>query len=211
MKDYQFQYTKIGDTLLVLLFCFIIFFVVAFIGFYLKVQEFLLIIIELIIMFFSFKLLKKKAVKECIAKINDTSVDFNFQEKTRTINFNELISFKAYYGKNGPVLYLNNNVDNFKIAANNNFCKTDDFQTFCEDLIVKLDKYKAADNPKIIHEGSIFATKGMLYFLIIATLVYLLAFIIENKETRLPIGLGGGIYLLLSWTIYFNRRNLKSK
>lgn len=211
MQEYQFQYTKIGDTLLVLLLCFVVFIIIVFIGVCFNLELFVILIIELVAMFLVFRFFKKIAVKECVARINDASVDFNFKETSKTINFIDLISFKAYYGKNGPILYLNSNTDNFKIASNNNFCKTDNFQTFCQDLIIKLDKYKASENPGLIHEGSIFATKEMLYFLTIASLIYLLAFIIESKETRWPIGLGGGIYLLLSWTTYFNRRNLKSK
>ena len=211
MQEYQFQYTKTRDTLLVLLLCFVVFVIIVFIGVYFKLEEFVIIIIELAAMFLVFRLLKKTAVRECVAKINDTSVDFNFKVTSRTINFNDLISFKAYYGKNGPVLYLNNNADNFKISSNNNFCKTDNFQTFCQDLIIKLDKYKTTDNSHVIHEGSIFATKGMLYFLSIATLIYLLAFFVENKAARLSVGIGGGFYLLLMWIAYFNKRDLKSK
>ena len=178
MQEYQFQYTTISNTLLVLLLCFVVFIIIVFVGVYFNLEQFVIMIIELAAMFLVFRLLKNIAVKECIAKINDTSVDFNFNETSRTINFSDLISFKAYYGKNGPVLYLNSNVDNFKISSNNNFCKTDDFQTFCQDLIIKLDKYKTRDNSSVIHEGSIFATKGMLYFLSIATLIYLLAFFV---------------------------------
>ena len=130
---------------------------------------------------FVIQTLKGKIVRSCIAKLGETSVIFGFKNETKTIHFNNLTSYKSYYGSNGPILYLKNNIDNFKIFANNNFCKTDDSQKFCEDIIIQLDKYKDKSNSTLIHEGSIYATKGFLYFLIIATLIYLLAFIFENK------------------------------
>jgi hypothetical protein len=94
--------------------------------------------------------------------------------------------------------------------ANNNFCDPDAFNAFCEDLIIQLDKYKIKSNSDIIHESSIFATKGMLYFLVAITLVYLVSFFFETKTLKVAIGIGGGFYLLLMWTKYFieNKKKL---
>lgn len=211
MKQYQFQYTKTKGGLIVLLACFVGMVIIIGIGVHFKLQKDILIyIITPVAVIAIFKLLKKNTFGNCVAQLSDTKVDFNFDEQLRTINFADILSFKAYYGNNGTTLYLKNTTDNFKLFANN-FCDRKSFDIFCKDIIIQLDKYKSADNPNIIHEGSIFATKGMLYFIFIATLIYLLAFFIENKEASLYIGIGGGFYLLVMWIAYFNKRDLKNK
>ena len=207
MKEYQFQFTKVKDTFLVVLACIVVFAIVMFICVKLSIDKSLMVVIELIFMFLTFRLLKKKAVSNCTAKLNDTSIQFEFENDSRSINFSDLISYKAYYGKNGAVLYLKNNIDNFKISVNSNYCKTDDFELFCKDVILKLDTYKDKTNSIVIHEGSIFTKKGMLYFLITATLIYLLAFFIETKDLRIGIGIGGGFYFFIMWTKYFIENN----
>lgn len=95
--------------------------------------------------------------------------------------------------------------------ANNSFCKTDDFKIFSDDTITQLDKYKDKNNLTLIHEASIYTTKGFLYFLFIATSLYILSFIIESKDLRPYIGFGGGFYLLIMWIAYFNKRNFRNK
>lgn len=185
--------------------------VLMFLGISFSLQEYVIIIIDLGLTILLFKVLKSKAVLNCVAKLGENSVEFEFEKETRIINFSDLISYKVYYGKSGPVLYLNNTTDNFKIFANSNFCKTQDFTSFCKDTIVQLDKYKNINNSTtIIHKGSIFATKGMLYFLVVLTLIYLIGFLVENKTARLAIGLGGGWYLLMMWILYSKKSKLKS-
>jgi hypothetical protein len=211
MKEYEFQYTKMWDTLLVILLAIATFIAAAFVCIFNRLNFVLTIVLSLSLALLLFQSFKRKVVHICTAKLGDTSVIFEFKNETKTINFNQLTSYKSYYGKNGPVLYLKNNIYNFKIYANNNFCKTEDFKSFCDDAIIQLDKYKANNNLTLIHEGSIYATKGFLYFLFIATFIYLLSFLIESKDIRYYIGFSGGFYLLIMWIAYFNKRDLKSK
>ena len=207
MREYQFQYSKIYQTVSIILGCILACVILICVGAYFKLQEFVILIFAPLAAIFLFQKLKKVAVHNCIAKLSDTSVEFDFGQDLQMINFNDLISFKAYYGYNGPVLYLKSNIDNFRISANNNYCKTANFKLFCEDIIVQLDKYKDNKNIALIHEGSSFATKGMLYFLITATSIYLLGFIIETKALRIAVGIGGGFYLLYMWLVYFIKTN----
>ncbi|MEO7488430.1 MAG: hypothetical protein ABIU77_15065 [Ferruginibacter sp.] len=210
MKEYQFQYTKTTSTVVVLLACFVSLVITTGLGIHFKMQEMIIYIIGIIMIVVVYKLLKRYTFGNCVAIINDINVEFDFGENPRIINFDDLISFKVYYGNKATVLYLSNTTDNFKLYANN-YCDRKSFDVFCQDIIIQLDKYKSHDHPNIIHKGSVFTTKGMLYFLSIATLIYLLAFFIENKEASLYIGIGGGFYLLLMWFAYFNKRDLKSK
>jgi len=207
MKEYQFQYTKMWETLIVGLLAIATFIATEFIGIFNKLNFVLTIVLSFGLAFLLFHFFKRKVVHTCTAKLGDASVIFEFENETKTINFNELTSYKSYYGKNGPVLYLKENIDNFKIYANKNFCKTDDFKSFCEDTIIQLDKYRDKNNVTLIHEGSIFTTKGILYFLIAATSIYLLSFFIETKNLRIAFGISGVFYFFIMWTRYFIERN----
>lgn len=210
MKEYQFQYTRNRNTLLVLLPCIIIFVAIVIIGALLSIQILIVIIVSFTLSFIIFRAVKNKAISNCVARLSETSVEFQFDNNTsRTINFTNLTSFKVYYGQNATVLYLRNNADNFKIYANSNFCKPDSFNSFCEDIVTQLDKYKIETKSNLIHQGSIFATKGMLYFLISATLIYLISFFIESKKLRIAIGITGGFYLFIMWTRYFIEKKRK--
>jgi hypothetical protein len=190
--------------------CILTFIALMFIGVYMDLQTYVIVIIDLGLTILLFRTLRGKAVLNCVAKLGETYIEFDFEKGSRVINFSDLISYKVYYGKNGPILYLKNTSDNFKIFANNNFCKTEHFIAFCKDTIVQLDTYKSTHNSNIIHEGSIYATKAMLYFLIAVTSIYLIGFFIESKTARLAVGLGGGWYLLMMWIIYSKRSKLKS-
>jgi hypothetical protein len=161
------------DTLSVILLTIVTFILSEFLGLYLQLNLLLTIVISLGFALLFFKVLRRKVVRSCIARLGETSVQFDFSDEIKVINFSDLISFKDYNGKNGPILYLRTQTDNFKIFANNNFCKTDDFKRFSDDTIIQLDKYKDKNNLALIHEGSIFTKKRMLYFLIIATSIYL--------------------------------------
>ncbi len=202
MKEYQFQYTPMKDNFIAGLSIIGICFLTEFLGIYSHLNFIFTIVLTFSIGFLLFKVFKRKVVHYCTAKLSDSSVVFEFLNETKTFNFNELISYKSYYGNNGPVLYLNSDTENFKLFANKNFCKTTDFKLFCDDTITQLDKYSDSHNSALIHAGSIFATKGMLYFLIAATVIYLLAFLIESKALIIAIGTCGGFCLLFFWAMY---------
>ena len=202
MKEYQFQYTKMWGTLSIVLSAIAVFILTAVFGIYYNLNLLLTIFISFGLAILLFQIFKRKVVYPCTAKLGNTSVIFEFKSGTKAINFSNLTSYKSYYGKNGPILYLKSNSENFKVFANNNFCKTDSFKKFCDDTIAQLDKYRDTHNLALINEDSIFTKKGMLYFLIIATLIYLLAFFVETNTLRIAIGIGGGFYFFIMWAKY---------
>lgn len=191
------------DTLTVILLTIATFILSEFLGIYLKLNLLLTMVLSFGLAFLLFQTLKRKVIRSCMARLSETSVEFDFVNETKVINFNELISFKSYDGKNGPILYLRTQAENFKIFANSNFCKTNNFKMFCDDAITQLDKYKDKNNLTLIHEGSIFTKKGMLYFLISTTAIYLFAFLFETKALRIAIGISGGLYFFAMWTKYY--------
>ena len=142
MKGYQFQYTKTWDTLIVVLLALATYVATVFVGISNKLNIILTIVVSFGLAFLLFQLFKGKVVRACTAKLDDTSVVFEFQNETKTFNFSDLTSYKSYDGRSGLILYLNSNIENFKIIANNNFCKTDNFKLFCKDTIIQLDKYR---------------------------------------------------------------------
>jgi len=213
MKEYQFKYTIIRETLVVILLSIATMIISMFLCLYLKLNFIFATAISLGLTYLLFQKLKGKVVHNCTAKLAETSLILEFENNKRIINFKDLTSYKYYSGKNGVILYLNNNIDNFKISSNNYYCKTDDFEVFCNDTITQLDKYRNKYNLALIHEGSIYKTKGMLYFLVFATVIYLLAFMIETKALRIAVGIGGGLYFFIMWTKYFieNKNQLNPK
>lgn len=210
MNKYKFQYTKTSICLIIGIICLITYiFCVVYVA-SLEVNLFLSMAISFGISFLLFQLLKRKAIFNCRATLDETSVRFEFEENTKTINFSNLTSYEYYYGKNGPVLYLKNDLESFKIEANNNFCQTSELKLFCEDIIIKLKKYSNDNNLKI-QNSSIFASKKMLIFLIFLTAIYLISFSIEPKEMKIYFGIAGGIYLIVFWSLYFWNKNEEQK
>jgi len=203
MKEYQFKYTKTWETLIVLLSAIAVFILTEMLGLQYKLNIWVIIIIGCGLAFLLFQILKRKAVHICTVRLGDASATFDFESGTKTVNFNDLISYKYFSDKNGHILSLKSNLDSIKIIANNNFCKTEGFKEFCKDIIAKLDTYKDLHNSELIREGSIYATKGFLYFLVIGTLLYLVAFFIEAERLRQSIEIFGGCFLFIMWLTYF--------
>ena len=142
MKEYQFEYTKTWDTLIVFLLAIAIFIGAEFLGLFNKLNFVLTIILSFGLAFLLFQFFKNKVIRTCTAKLGDDSVIFKLQNETKSFNFIDLTSYKSYDGRSGLILYLNTNNERFKIIANNNFCKTDNFKLFCKDIIMQLDKYR---------------------------------------------------------------------
>lgn len=212
MKEYQFQYTRTWETLIVLLSAIAVFILTEILGLQYKLNFWLIIILGCGLAFLLFQTFKRKAVHICSVRLDDTSAIFKFESGTKTVNFNNLISYKFYSDKSGQILSLKSNLGSFKIIANNNFCKTEDFKEFCNDIMAKLDTYRNLNNSELIHKGSIYATKGFLYFLAIATVLYSVAFFFETTRLRLSIGIAGGYFLLIMWMKYFiERRKQKNQ
>ena len=223
MNEYRFQYTKMLYTLVVLLasilsFSFIIVVFAIIFNESSVNMAYLFSIPSLIVALLTFRYLKKFAVRNCAAKLYSDFVAFEFKnDLIRTINFKDLISYKVYYGKNGPVLYLRNNTDRFKLFANDNFCKSEPFETFCKDIINQIDKYVIDNKAIIIHEGSSFATKKMLYFLLISTPILLFLFYITTTDyisyidLKMRIRIYGVTFILGFWIIYLIAKKRKKK
>ncbi|MEO5777849.1 MAG: hypothetical protein ABIS69_09315 [Sediminibacterium sp.] len=159
MKEYQFEYTKIVDTISVGVLAIVTFMLSEIVGVYLKLNLLLTLIASFALAYLLFQAIKRKAVRSCMARLDEMSVEFEFAGEIKIINFNDLISFKDFNGRTGPVLYLKTKSEKFKIFAHNAFCKADDFKIFCDDTIRQLDKYKGSNNLALIHEGSIFNKK----------------------------------------------------
>jgi len=223
MNEYRFQYTKTLYPLVVLLASILSFaFILIVFAIILNKSNdniaYLFSIPSLIVALLTFRYLKRFAVRNCIAKLHSDFVVFEFKnDLIRTINFNDLISYKVFYGKNGPVLYLRNNIDQFKLFANDNFCKSEPFETFCKDILIQIDKYVVDNKSNIIHEGSTFQTKGMLLFLTISTPIILLSFyitttdLIESTDLNVLIRIFGCAFLVIFWLKYFIERSRKNK
>lgn len=199
MKAYQFQYTKIRDTLFVLFGCVLVCFVLIAPVVFFRLPEWVAIVVAPALSIALYFRVRRYAVRYGTAQLSDTRLELVLGEIPMTIDFQDVVSFKSYDGNNGTVLYLNTPADHFTLSANNNFCDTEAFESFCADVIAQLDQYKEKDNRALVHEGSVYATNGFLCFLIAATAAYLLAFAIEPPGVRPYIGTWGGFCLTFMW------------
>ena len=145
MKEYQFEYTRTWVTLFVIFSCIAIFTIADFFCLYLKLNFLVAIVPSLGLAFLLFKILKGIAIHSCLAKLDNDSVSFEFEDKTRVLNFSELTKYKLYDGRNGVILSLKTTSNSLKITANNNFCRTEDIKSFCKDLMFQIDRYKKED------------------------------------------------------------------
>ena len=199
MKEYQFQYTKLRDTVLVILGCIFVCLVLVGAMVAARAPEWLAFVVgpgPAIAFFFW---VRRYVVRQGTAQLSDTRLNIVLGETPKNIDFQDLVSFKSYAGKNGTVLYLNTKADHFSLSANENFCDTDAFVAFCAAVIAQLDLYQQKFRPTLVYQGSIYATNGFLRFLVFATVVYLLTFAIEPSDLRPYIGIPAGLWLALMW------------
>lgn len=209
MKEYQFKYTSISQSLFVGLTAIIMAMLTCFLVAYIKLNILWVLVSTLVVGVGLFRLLRGNAIHDCTAELGEASISFEFEKSAKIFDFAALTSYKSYYGKNGPILYLKTKDESFKLCANDNFCKTDDFKIFCDDAIAQLDKYRTTNHDAtLIHEGSVFTKKSTLYVLVAITIIYLAAFFFETKTARISVGLIGGFLLLIYWSIYFSKNNL---
>jgi hypothetical protein len=147
MKEYQFKYTNPAQSLLVMLATMLACVLTILLATYLKASKTLTYVLCFAVILGLFNLIKGKAIHVCTGKLTDDNVSFEFEDSTKRFAFAELISYKTYDGRNGPILYLKSIGETFKLFASNAFCKTHDFKVFCDATIEQLDRYRT-NNPE---------------------------------------------------------------
>jgi len=147
MKEYHFQYTITKKAFVVALLSIATFILSELLGIYFKLNIILVLAISFYIAFLLFNKLKNKVVANCIAKLSDTYLALEFENNITTVYFNDLTSYKAYYGKSGSAFYLKTKSEKLKISVNNNYCSTSDFDSFCKDTITQIKSYKNGGFP----------------------------------------------------------------
>jgi hypothetical protein len=142
MKEYHFQYTITKKTLVVILLSIATFISSELLGIYLNLNLILVLAISFYISFLLFTKLKKKAVNNCKAQLGDTYLTLEFKNKKTTVYFDDLTSYKVYYGKSGTTFNLKIKNEKLRISVNNNYCPTSEFDLFCKDTITQIKYYK---------------------------------------------------------------------
>lgn len=141
MQEYRFQYTKLRDTVFVILGCILVCLVLVVAVTAARAPAWVAFVAgpgPAIAFFFW---VRRYVVRQGTARLSDTRLDLVLGETPKRIDFQDLVSFKSYDGKNGTVLYLNTPADHFTLSANNNFCDSAAFESFCADVIAQLDQY----------------------------------------------------------------------
>jgi hypothetical protein len=209
MKEYKFQYTNPVVTNLIFFGCIIFCIFLFFIALKTSWPIFIIVGLNSAATILLFQILKFTSRRNCIVKVDKIFLEFQFKRSTRTIHFSELILYKCYYGRVGPVLYLKTATNRFKLSVNNNFCKTEAFRNSLDAIVIVLDKY-IAEHVTILKRGrSFFETRRMLYFLIFAGALYILTVFDATRIWKIIIEIAGGFYLFNMWVAYFiNNRKI---
>ncbi len=142
MKKYDFQYTKILETVIFVIgVCFACCLVI-FLLLYLKAQVLWIYLIPPIFGIGLFRILRKYFAHNGNAEISETGVEIELSGVSYKFNFADLISHKYVFYKNGPVLYLKTKAKKMRLEANNNVCRSENFEVFCQKLVGDIELYK---------------------------------------------------------------------
>lgn len=211
MHTYEFEYTKTWDTVAALLLTLATFIATEFIGTICSLDFILTFLIGAALAVLLFQFFKKKLVRFCMAKLSPDAVVFTFEDNIKTIQFSELTSYRFYDDQNGAILYLNSGQKKFKLVANGNFCNIATFKLFADAMISELEAYKYNCNPALKEEGSIYASKGFRYFLLVSILFCFVVLAIVNKHLRIFTFIFGVVWLLVVWAVYRKERHKKQE
>lgn len=144
MKEYDFQYTKILDTVIfvigVCLACCLLIFILL----YLKTKVGWIYIITPVFGMGLFRILRTYFIHKGHAKIFDNQAIIELSGVKYKFNYTDLISYKYVFRKNGPILYLKTKTNKLRLEANNNFCRIENFEVFCQKLVDEIQLYKNA-------------------------------------------------------------------
>ena len=207
MQLYQFQYTKVWDTVIVIILATLILISIEILGLYLNINDVLSIVGSFVLAFLFFQIFKKSVVRTCKATLHESFIEFEFKKSAKLISFSNLVSFKNQEGKNGPILYLKTQTEDFEIFANSKFCKTEKFKIFSDDAMVQLQKYQENNDLKPnIHQITKKQNNGYLDFLIIASVANILLIIFLDNNFAAYLFMIGGFFLFIGWIIYFAKR-----
>lgn len=146
MKEYPFQYTKTGVNVFVLLGCMLACLVLVEAGAFSRVPEGVVIVLAPALAIALFYRVKRYAVRHGTAQLGDTRLVLNLEDTHKCLDFQDLVSFRSYNKRNVTFLHLNTAVDRFTLSANNNYCDSEAFESFCAAVIAHLDHYQEKDN-----------------------------------------------------------------
>jgi hypothetical protein len=204
---YKFQYTKVWDIVIVIILATLILISIEILGLYLNINDVLSIVGSFVLAFLFFQIFKKLVVRTCKATLHESFIEFEFKKSAKLISFSNLVSFKNQEGKNGPILYLKTQTEDFEIFANSKFCKTEKFKIFSDNAIIQLQKYQENNDLKPnIHQITKKQNNGYLYFLIIASVVYLFLITVLDNNSTAYLFILGGFFLFITWFMYFVKR-----
>ena len=109
--------------------------------------------------------------------IFESSVEFNLDSTKSQINFDDIKSY-LIQNYNGTLINLVlKDGRKFNVAANNTYCNTTKFDSFCIDFEDILDKFNEKHNLSIVRKKTFFERAWLLPFLIILTSALLIMII----------------------------------
>jgi hypothetical protein len=171
MRDHSFEYTDTKFTLKLLGLSFLAF-VVLLIAMVVTVDLIGIagaLILAFGVPFLIFFLNKKKIKKLGTANIYDSYSEFKLADSTDKVVYADIRTYQVErYNGTALVIKLKDGKD-FKLQANTNFCKAEQFDAFCQEFENVIQQYKTNNNVELTRKPSMFERAWMLPLLVVLT------------------------------------------
>ena len=209
MTKYDFEFNDNKFALRLFMICLITFIALLFITLQLNLNFLILITISLGIPILIFWLNRKKNPKIGFAIIGDSEIELNLNGTEEKFNLNEIENYQIHI-YNGITLNIKlKSGKKIGIVSNSNFCNPMKFDTFCQELENKIEKYKAENNVELIRKKSFFEQAWLFPFLVILTsiaVILVLIALFKGIELKASIFMSMAPLLTL-WGGYLSTKN----
>lgn len=216
MAKYEFEYVNQKYSLTLFLISFATFFALFFTM--LEFKKFFNVYFTLIISFgipiLFFWLNKHKIKKDGFAILEENYTEISKSDKLERINFDDIKNYQVQdYNGNISLLINLKSGKKMNLTSSSNFCKTEYFDNYCQELEVKIEKYLSLHQLETIRKKTFFEKAWIYPFLLIITgIVIVFIIILISKGGGFPISLIGAVAPLLTlWGGYFSAKNKTKK
>ena len=216
MNKFEFEYVHGNYGGYLMLFSFLSFFLILFIGVQLKdyLNFYVIMLISLIIPFLIYRTNRKKAKKVGKAIIGDDYTEITKFESVEKIMFSEIKNYQVYFLKGTTTLLINlKNGKKTALGTNPDFCDTINFELYCFEFEKNIENYLRLNNLEMIKTKSVFDRKWLYSVLLIITIFTLICTVnILIRDGKIPFFIIVVSYgpLLSVWSSYFyNKRKSK--
>ena len=221
MKKYEFEFENNKYAAILFLLSFSIFFILIFI--LIKFENYLnfyfIMLISAGVPFLFFKLNKHRIKQNGYAILYEDNTQISKIGNSEIIHFTEIKNYQINTINESIGLLINLKTGKkISVGCNSNFCNTVNFENYCEDLEINIEKYFKLNNLEKIRVKTLFERKWVYPTLITITgAIIILVIYLFNSGREVKFSLLAGVFapLLTLWGSYYSTKkrinNLKMK